>query len=78
MTSRIFIPSALGTKNAGLHHSVVSLTGTMTCFCIRSFTTLLASFSKRSGTLLDVVILNGLQLSTKDMCMFPPVCIGTG
>ena len=72
------MPSALGIKNAGLHHYVVSLTGTMTCLAMRSFTTLFASFSNLRGTLLDVVILNGFQLSTRDICIFPPVCIGTG
>ena len=46
----------LGTKNAGLHQSVVSLAGTITPFSISSCTVFSASDSYLRGTRLAVVI----------------------
>ena len=59
MTSLTLIMSAFGTKNAGLHQSVVMLTDTMTFLFIRSCTTKSAASSYLSDTRLAPVTFFG-------------------
>ena len=77
MTSLTLIISALGTKNAGLHQSVVMLTGTMTLLFIKSWTTASAPSSYRSGTCLAPATFLGITLSFRLMRIGSPF-IGRG
>ena len=69
VTRRTLRPSAFGTKNAGLHHVVASLTGVMTPMSNSSVTVFFDSGSKCFGTLLAVVTHVGVALSCKAIDM---------